>query len=102
MTDPQSGAPDPAPPPPTDPAVRPGLARARLPFESDEAIKRRSAGVGVSVLYATGAIALAGLSGYMAIVQRVEPTDMRVWAPALVAIWFVARAVMVAARGNRD
>jgi hypothetical protein len=78
------------------------MARARLPFESDEANKARRAGLGLAVLYATGAIALAGLAGYMAIVEKVSVSDARVWAPALVGVWFVVRAVMVAARGNRD
>jgi hypothetical protein len=87
-----------APVPPDSTPVKPGMARTRLPFESDEAIRRRGAGQTGAWLYATGAIALVGLAGYMALVQSVNPTDPRVWAPAAVGIWFVVRAVMTASR----
>jgi hypothetical protein len=86
------------PPPPESAPVKPGMARARLPFESDEAIRRRGAGQTAAWLYATGAIALVALAGYMAFVEGVAPTDPRVWAPAAVGVWFVVRAVMTASR----
>jgi hypothetical protein len=89
------------PPKPAEPdstPVKPGMARTRLPFESDEAIRRRGAGQTTAWLYATGAIALVGLAGYMAFIENVVPTDPRVWAPAAVGVWFVARAVMTASR----
>lgn len=95
-------APDPqdeGAPAPLDPnAPKPGQARARLPFESDEAIRKRGAGQTAAWLYATLAIALVGLAGYMALIEQVPPTDPRVWLAALVAVWFVVRAVMTASR----
>lgn len=85
------------PPPPVDPnAPKPGQARSRLPFESDEAIRKRGGGQTVAWLYATLAIALVGLAGYMALIEEVAVTDPRVWLAGLVAVWFIVRAVMTA------
>ena len=100
-TPPPAPPPEEPPPPPTDPAFRPGMARTRLPFESDEALRRQRGGAGWAMLYAIGAIALAALSAYSWIQSR-NLTDVQVWAPGVVALWFVVRAVMVRSQGRPD
>lgn len=86
------------PTPPEEQPAKPGMARTRLPFESDEAIKNRRGGQAIMWLYAVGAIALVGLAGYMAFVERLPLTEPRVWAAGAVGLWFAVRAVMSASR----
>jgi hypothetical protein len=98
---PASPSEDPGPAAKTNRAFRPGMARARLPFESDDALRRQRSGKGWAVLYAIGAIALAAMAGYHWI-QTQSLADVRVWAPGLVGLWFVVRAVMVHSAGRDD
>ena len=71
-----------------------GLPRpkGRLPFEP---IRSPLSGQGGKVfLFAVLAIACGAAAAYMAVVQRMPWTDMRVMGPAIGAIWFGLRVFM--------
>ena len=74
-------------PPPTLPR------RRKLAIEQPlggNALKR-----GKLFLYAAVAIVLGGLAGYNALVQRLDFTSPYVIAPAIGAVWFALRLVMI-------
>ncbi len=80
---------------PDPPKPAPGVARVRTPYARGGA-----AGVGkqlVVVFYAALAVVLAGLAGYMALVNHMPLLSAYVIAPVIGAAWFALRVFMLIA-----
>jgi hypothetical protein len=81
-------------PPPPQNAAPPGVARRRLPFESDK-IGNKPTPRGAIAVYAAVAALCVGLAGYMAFVQQHPLTSGYVVGPAIGAAWFALRLFMI-------
>jgi hypothetical protein len=70
-------------------------AKTRLPFEKERLSVQGGAKSASLVLYALLAIACAGAALYMGLVVRHPVLSAYVMAPAIGAVWFLTRLVMM-------